>query len=183
MPQALWELNKFVAGRRTPSRAREGALVWYLEMNCSRRHPCWESKRFYWEGVPERTAAGYRNIGELLCHVACIFRFYMNGVSIWMVSAQSSFSAHIWSGSGSFSWGVHLLSKRDSSTKDSGRLVISLLLAPPKSSQLVLPGPYQGLLLWHNSRKQLLSSLAKVGSFSQWSSNNILMKNSNHSFT
>ena len=37
-------------------------------------------------------------------------------------------------------------------------------------ASLDLPAPGQGLLLCNNSGKQLLSCLAKVGSFSQWSS-------------
>ena len=41
----------FVAGRGTLSRARNWALV-HSEMNCLRRHMCWQSKRFYWEGCP-----------------------------------------------------------------------------------------------------------------------------------
>ena len=32
-----------------PSRARNWALVQHSEMNCPRRHTCWQSKRFYWE--------------------------------------------------------------------------------------------------------------------------------------
>lgn len=32
--------------------------------------------------------------------------------------------------------------------------------------------PYQGPLLWHNSCKRLVSRLAQVGDFSQWSPNN-----------
>ena len=30
------------AGMETPSRAREQALVWHSEMNCRRRHRCWQ---------------------------------------------------------------------------------------------------------------------------------------------
>ena len=30
-----------------------------------------------------------RNLGELLCHVACSLGFYGNGISLWVVSGQS----------------------------------------------------------------------------------------------
>ena len=57
--------------------------------------------------------------------------------------------------------------------------ILGVWLSPPSpfdpslSSQLVLraaPLPYQGLLLWDNTCKQLLSCLAKVCCFGQWSS-------------
>ena len=41
-----------IAERGTASRAQEWTLVWHSEMNCPRRHMCWQSKRLYWEGVP-----------------------------------------------------------------------------------------------------------------------------------
>ena len=47
-----------VAGRGTPSRAWNWALVWHSEMNCPRRHMCWQSKRFYWERAPGWRAGG-----------------------------------------------------------------------------------------------------------------------------
>ena len=53
-------------------------------------------------------------------------------------------------------WYRHLSAKMDSSSKDPGRLVVSSLLVPPKSSSLVFRQhhvPYQGLLLGSNSCK------------------------------
>ena len=41
-----------------------------LEVNCPRRHMCWQSKRFYWERAPGWRAVGEGNPGELLCRVA-----------------------------------------------------------------------------------------------------------------
>ena len=38
-----------IAGRGTASRAQELALVWHSEMNCLKRHMCWQSKRLSWE--------------------------------------------------------------------------------------------------------------------------------------
>ena len=58
-------------------------------MNCSRRHMCWQSKRFYWERVPEWRAGGWGDPGELLCHVAWSLRFYGGGISFWVVFGQS----------------------------------------------------------------------------------------------
>ena len=47
-----------VAGRGTPPRAGEWALVKHSKMNCPRRHRCWESKRLYWEGVSGQRGRG-----------------------------------------------------------------------------------------------------------------------------
>ena len=71
-------LSGCVAGRGTPSRARNWALVQHSEMNCPRRHMCWHSKRFYWERAPGWRAVGWGKPGELLCQ-SC--RFYGDGIS------------------------------------------------------------------------------------------------------
>ena len=78
-----------VVGRRTPSRAGNWALVWHSEMNCPRRHMCWQSRRFYWERAPGWRAVGQGNPGELLCHVARSLRFYGDGISFRVVFGQS----------------------------------------------------------------------------------------------
>ena len=54
-------LYSFVAGRRTPSKAWKGGLIWHLEINCLKRHTCWQSKRLDWEGVPQWRARRWGN--------------------------------------------------------------------------------------------------------------------------
>ena len=58
-------------------------------MNCLRRHMCWQSKIFYWERAPGWRTGGKGNPGELLCHMVCSLRFYVDGVSFWVVFIQS----------------------------------------------------------------------------------------------
>ena len=95
----------------TPSRARNWAVVYHLEMNCSRRHMCWQSKRFYWERAPGQRVVGWE--GELLCPMAPSLRFYGDGVhalfsqggceqGFWEVVWQCGVS--FWSFSNSSCW-------------------------------------------------------------------------------
>ena len=77
------------AGRGNPSRARNWALDLHSEMNCLRRHMCWQSKRFYWKRAPGRRAGGSGNPGELLCRVAGSLGFYGDGISFRVVFSQS----------------------------------------------------------------------------------------------
>ena len=58
-------------------------------MNCPRRHMCWQSKRFYWEGVPRRRAVGPGNPEGLLCHVALSLGLYSVGIRLGVVFSQS----------------------------------------------------------------------------------------------
>ena len=44
--------------KRASFRAWEWALISYSTVNCPRRHTCWQSMRFYWEGAPEQRAGG-----------------------------------------------------------------------------------------------------------------------------
>ena len=98
-----------------------------------------------------------------------------NGVSFWVVSGKLSCLASIGLAQGPF-WWWH--------TSQSRWIPDPRLLggwsSPP--SQWPLPNPpglssgqhlvpYQGLLPWDNSCKQLLSYLAKLCSFGQWSPN------------
>ena len=50
---------------------------------------CWQSKRFYWEGAPRRTAVGPGNSEGLLCHVALSLGFYSVEISFGVVFSQS----------------------------------------------------------------------------------------------
>ena len=84
----LINFNEPVAGRGTPSRARDWALV-HSEMNCLRRHMCWKSKRFYWERAPGWRGGGWGNPGEQLCHMARSLGFYGDGISFWVIFSQS----------------------------------------------------------------------------------------------
>ena len=111
----------------------------------------------------------------MLCHVAHSLWFYGNGVSFWVVSGQSSCSALTWSDPGSFLV-AHVLLGQDG-FQCQGSWEVGCLLPPIGPSQIlpfILQGstmkrPYQGLLLWDYSCKWFSSSLAKIGSFSQWS--------------
>lgn len=58
-----------------------------LEMNSLRRHTWWQSKRFYWEGVPRQRPAGSENPRKLLCHLA-----FGLGLLWWW----GLFSGHLW---------------------------------------------------------------------------------------
>ena len=108
------------------------------------------NKGLYWEGEPQ---GDQQRKGTQLNFSAMwlLVWFYGNEVSFQVVSGQASCLASTWSGSGPFWWHTHLSSKMDYRVKDPGRLVISsLLLAPPKSSQLVsglYHIPYQVFLL------------------------------------
>ena len=66
-----------------------GSCLTRKEMNCPRRHMCWQSKRFYWERAPGWGAVGQGNPGELLCRVARSLRFYGDGLSFQVVFGQS----------------------------------------------------------------------------------------------
>ena len=69
----------------------------------SERPMCWQSKRLYWEGVPGRGGnSSVRGPRKLLCHMAHSLRLYGNGVSLKVISGQSSCMACTWSGSRSF---------------------------------------------------------------------------------
>ena len=70
----------------------------HSEINYLRRHMCWQNKRLYWEGVPGWRAARPGNPGELLCHVACSFWFYRNGISFQVASQWLSCSDCTWFG-------------------------------------------------------------------------------------
>ena len=59
-------------------------------MNCPRRHMCWQSKRFYWEGhrVESRRVG---NPGELLCRWFAVSGFMVMGlVSGWSLANHSN---------------------------------------------------------------------------------------------
>ena len=93
--------SSVVAGRGTPSRPERSLLsntwkwvVW---------DTCWQSERLCWKGVPRRGEAGFKNPGELLCHVAR--GFYDDGISFWLSPANHS-------DSGSFLWCRQCSSKR-----------------------------------------------------------------------
>ena len=58
-------------------------------MNHPRRQHVLTNKRFYWEVVPGWKAAGWGNLGELLCHVACSLGFYGDRIGFWVVFGQS----------------------------------------------------------------------------------------------
>ena len=75
------------AGMETPSRAQERALVWHSEMNCWRRHGCWQNKRLLERGTGWREGR-WGNPG-LLCHMARSLWFYGDGVTFWVVSGPS----------------------------------------------------------------------------------------------
>ena len=120
----------------------ERALVQHSEMNCPRRHMCWQSKRFYWERAPGWRAGGWGYPGELLCHVACSLWFYCDGISFQVVFGQSFWLSPSW-------WHRHCSAKMDASERDSGKWTDTwcLLLASPELFWLLwlilcsLPGP------------------------------------------
>ena len=72
-------------GGTTWKRSAETYALPYVhsKMNCPRRNMCWQSKRFYWEGVPGWRALGQGNPGEQLC------KFYGDGIRFWVVFSQS----------------------------------------------------------------------------------------------
>ena len=43
---AIKHISGIVAGRGTPSRAWNRALVYHSEMNCPKRHMCWQTRHF-----------------------------------------------------------------------------------------------------------------------------------------
>ena len=171
----ITEFQQFVAGRGTPSRTQEWAPVWHSEMTCPRRHTCWQSKRLYWEVAPGRRSAGWRSPGALFCQVAHNLQFDGNGVSFRVVSGRLSCPVHTWSGPGSFLVALTPLSQDGSQSQ--GSWEVGHLL-PPLGAPQVLLGIPQGSTLfltrpscWDNSWEQLLSCLAEVGGFRQWSPN------------
>ena len=117
-------LDRCVAERRTPSGARNWALVWQelLEMNCPRRHMCWQSKRFYWEGAPRWRAGGWGNPGELFCLLAAVSGFTVMGVVSGLSLANHS-------GSESFLVG-HALFSQDGCQREGFREVVGHVVSP-----------------------------------------------------
>ena len=108
----------------TPSRAWRWTPVWPWEMNCPRRHTCWQSKRLYWEGASEQRAARWGNPKDCSAPwfvVSCGFYSLVKGL-ISRVSLVSHFSWPLL-------WlevlpgGAHISTKIDSRKKDSGMLV------------------------------------------------------------
>lgn len=53
-------------------------------------------KRLYWEGAPERRAAGQGTLGQPLCHKACSLRFHGDGLDFGVCLGQSSCLVHTW---------------------------------------------------------------------------------------
>ena len=132
-----------------------------LRMNYLRRHACDKAKDFIGKGHPGRE--------QQLWLVSCSLGFYGKRVSLWVVSGQ--FSGHILPGSYSFLVAYDLSAKMDSSAKDPGRLVFSsLVLAPPKFSQLVFRAAscsLSGLPTVRQPVQAIISMPAKVGRLSQ----------------
>ena len=147
-------------------------------MNCLRRHTCWQSKRLYWEGATRQRTAGCGNPGELLCHGARSLRFYGKGL-VSELSLASHLARGTWSGSGSFLVVGSCQPRWSPAPRIWGRWLSPSshgpLPYPPNLSSGQHHVPYQGLLLWDNSCKWLLSRLVKVGSFSQWSPTKIIL--------
>ena len=85
-----------VTGRGTPSRAGNWALVYHSEMNCLRRHMCWQSKRFYWEGHPGGEQEGEGT--QENCFPTVLSFMVMGLVSGWSLAnhsnSESSLVAH-----------------------------------------------------------------------------------------
>ena len=138
---------------------------------------CWQNRRLYQEGAPGQRAAGWGNPGEQLCHVAHSLRFYGSGVSFQVASGQSSCSARIWSGPGTFlvAW-AHL--SQDGFCRQ-GSWDVGGLLPPMGPSPLVItaaPCSLSGPPIVRQLTQALLPCLPKVGSFSQWSPNNSILE-------
>ena len=72
----------------TPSWGWEQTLAQHSEMNCPRRHTCWQSKKLYWAGAPWQRAAESGNPEGLLCHVAWSLGSSGDGVSFCVVSGS-----------------------------------------------------------------------------------------------
>ena len=58
------------------------------EMNCPRRHMCWQNKRFYW-GRARAESMRVREPGEALCHLAHSLGLYGDGTRFWVVCSRS----------------------------------------------------------------------------------------------
>ena len=58
------------------------------EMNCPRRHMCWQNKRFYW-GRARAESMRVREPGEELCHLAHSLGLYGDGTHFWVVCSRS----------------------------------------------------------------------------------------------
>ena len=143
-------------------------------MNCPRRHACWQNKRLYWEGMPGRRAGGWENPGGPLCHGACSLRHYGDGISFQVVSGQS-FWLSVLPG------GTCIAQPR--------WMPVRRILGDGKTGGISF-WPFQNysywwwlissmflvrnLLSWNNSSKWLLWCLARMGSFSQCVSPNII---------
>ena len=96
------QIHCYVAGRGTPSQGPGMGSCLTLRTELSKETPVLRKHETYWEGVPGVQSSRRRNPGERLSHEAHSLRFYGNGVSFQAVSGQSSCSACIQSGSGSF---------------------------------------------------------------------------------
>ena len=104
-------LSSPVAGRGTPSRTWERALVQHSEVSCPRRHVCSQSRRPYWQGHPGESSR-VRDPGGLLCTWLVV-------PGLWW---GDSLLGGLWSvilTQGPYWW--HHSDKLDSSEEDSGR--------------------------------------------------------------
>ena len=128
---------EFVVGRGTPLRGLRMGSCLTLRNELSEDTRADKARDFIGKGrlggeqqvrEPGRTALPHGSQSQV----------YGSGVSVWVVSGQSSCLVRTWSGPGSFLVVLTSLCQDGFQLQGSGRLVVSsVLLAPPQSSQLV----------------------------------------------
>ena len=95
--------SKVLQEEGPPARAQNLALVEHSEMNCPRRHMCWQSKRFYWERAPGWTVVRSGKLGKQLWLLACSLGFYSDGISFPLLVFSQSFWLRVLPGGALFS--------------------------------------------------------------------------------
>ena len=125
-----------------PFQGRVWPLVECSEMNCLRKHTCWQSKTLYWEGAPRQWGEGTQEncSAAWLAASGCMV---MGLVSWWSLASHLVWPIFSLTQGPSW-WHSHLSAKMDSHKKDARRLVEHIMgwcllpsWAPPRFSQLV----------------------------------------------
>lgn len=107
-------------------------------MNLLRR-PTWDKARDYWEGAPGGEQRGEGTQENCSATWLAVSGFMGMGLVSGLSLADHLAQPVVGLAQGPSWWQMHLSAKMDSRAKDLGRLVVpSLLLAPPKSSGLVI---------------------------------------------
>ena len=137
-------------------------------MNCPRRHICWQSKKFYWEGSPRRRAAGKGT--QENCHVAptAIWLAFSDFMVMGLISGLS-LANH--SDSESFLV-VHTLFSQDGCQREGFWEVVGYVVSPFDLSWTLLVGG--GLLVPYSLPgppviKQLMQMVTMVPGQGGWS--------------